>query len=774
MALREPPPSFATPTGRLRVTDGGRGMSEHLVAPVRPSPCTGACPAGVNVKAYVGLIAARRFQDALDVIRLANPLPGICGRICHHPCEAACLRGAFDEPLAIRALKRFAADYEGRVQEPPAPAPAPRVYAEEVSIVGSGPAGLTAAHDLVLRGYGVTVYEAAPEAGGMLTYGIPDFRLPREIVRNEIERIESLGVRIETGVRVGRDRDLQALARGRGRGAVFLAVGSQRARMPGIPGEGARGVVDCLTFMRRANGGDPVLPGRRTVVIGGGHSAMDCARTAWRLGADSVEILYRRSLDEMPADREDVEETQAEGVTVTCLVSPVEILRDGDSGRVTGIRCVRNRLGPPDESGRPRPVPMEDSTFDLPVETIIPAVGQDADLLGFEDLSGGGRLSADPDSLATPVDGVFAGGDVVTGPATVIDAIAQGHRAARSIHRYLRGGLAGSGRGGPGREEIEIPAPPPAVPQGRPAWRSAAAAIDRRSFEEVDAGLCEDDAVREAARCLRCGPCSECPVCLPTCELGHLFLTPDGGSALRVGRVFRASRRGPALPGPGEERQAVVADASGKEGERHTLSATTCRVDEAFCRACGRCGEVCDYGAVTMVDLGEGRATARIDPLVCRGCGVCASQCITNAIVATRTADHRIERMLEEADGRTVAFSCNWNTAAVEGRVADLFAEKEPLVIPTMCAGRIDPGLVLRAFAAGAARVALVRCVSAACHYGFGGHVAGRNLEAARDLARLMGIDGERLTDIVLVPDGEGDRDGAFASAAVAGKGAPG
>jgi NADPH-dependent glutamate synthase beta subunit-like oxidoreductase len=398
---------------------------------VLPSPCAAACPAGVNIKGYVGLIAAGRFGDALELVRQDNPLPGICGRVCHHPCEAHCKRSESDDPVAIRWLKRFVADYEleaGRVSI----GPLPPTKKQKIAIVGSGPAGLTVANDLVRLGYGVSIFEAHSEPGGMLASAIPAYLLLAEILRTEIDAIVELGVEIRRNMRIGVDLSLDELFRKAGYSAIFIGVGAQIASKMEIPGEAGDGVIDCLTFLRRINSGDRCLPGRRVVVVGGGHSALDCAQSAIRLGAEDVQVVYRRSPDEMPADLKDVREAEAEGVRFTYLTAPVQIRRV--AGQVVGLVCVKNKLGPKDPTGRRRPEPVAESEFELPVDAVISAVGQQVDPPDLIEnsaleLSQDRILVADEYALSTGMPGVFAGGDAVTGPAMAIDAIGQGHRA---------------------------------------------------------------------------------------------------------------------------------------------------------------------------------------------------------------------------------------------------------------------------------------------------------------------------------------------------------
>jgi len=479
-------------------------------------PCRAACPAGVNVQGYVALVSQRKFKEAYELLRKFVPLPAVLGRVCFHPCENECERGKLDEPLAINAIKRFVADYALK-HETEKPKPLPKTYDESIAIIGSGPAGLAAAYELVKKGYSVTVFESSPKPGGMLRTGIPAYRLPKNVLEKEIEYLEALGIKIETNKTFGKDFTLQDLEES-GYSAVFLAVGAQKSRELGIEGEELKGVLPALEFLRKANLGERVNVGKKVAVIGGGNVAVDAARTALRLGAEKVCILYRRSRAEMPAFTPEVEEAEKEGVEIRFLVSPKRIL--GENGRVKAVECVRMELGEPDETGRRKPVPIEGSEHILEVDTVIPAIGQtlDLSLLPKEiETTPKGTIKVNPDTLQTTVPNVFAGGDAVLGPATVIDAIAAGKRAAESIHRFLRGEkLAPSEEALPVVKEV----PKEGVPK-KPRAKMPRLPLEQRikGFEEVELGFDEETAVEEARRCLACGGCSECLECEKACEL---------------------------------------------------------------------------------------------------------------------------------------------------------------------------------------------------------------------------------------------------------------
>ena len=419
------------------------------------SPCKVSCPAKVNVHGYVALIRRGKFAEALQVILDRNPLPMICGRVCNHPCEEACLRGQVDEPVAIDALKRYVAD--NFLDQIPLPEVAER-RAERVAIVGSGPGGLTAAYDLARSGYLVTLFEALSVPGGMLRVGIPAYRLPRDVLEKEINRILSLGVELRTGVELGRDLGIADL-REQGYKAILLATGAHKSRRLGVEGEEAEGAIHGVDFLRRVNVGQEVSLGERVAIVGGGNVAIDSARTALRLGRKAV-VLYRRTRDEMPANAWEIEEAEEEGIEFYYLCAPTKVLTEG--GKVVGVECVKMVLGEPDESGRRRPVPVPGSEYRLQVDTLIPAVSQApstsyADPQTGLELTRWGSLQADPLALSTTVDGVFACGDVVLGPATVVEAIAQGHEAATSIIRYLRGQDVREGRDLPAPGKLTTP-----------------------------------------------------------------------------------------------------------------------------------------------------------------------------------------------------------------------------------------------------------------------------------------------------------------------------
>ena len=457
--------------------------------------CSSACPAHVNVPEYIGLIAAGRFDEALDIIRRRNPLPSVCGRACDHPCELFCRRGDVDESVAIRQLKRFVTDHIKDGGEPPKWTGSRK---GRVAVIGSGPAGLTAAYFLATKGREVKIFEALDEVGGLLAVGIPPYRLPKDVLNRDVNYIRRAGVEIETNHKV---ETLQEMSDA-GYDAIFVATGAHKSTSLGVPGEDMPGVHDALAFLRRALAGKVEKMTGRVVVIGGGNAAIDAARTALRLGAKPVTILYRRTREEMPAISAEIEDALAEGVELHTLVAPMAI--EGD-GHVRAVRCQEMMLGEADESGRRRPVPKPGSETVVEADHVIVAIGQGPELdFAAEDgrlVVSQGRISADPVTQRSGEAEIFAGGDAVTGPATIIEAIATGQRAAMAIDLFLGGNgelpsdTGFAPRNKPGEEEDTVP-------------RQTACCLSpeesARTFCEVAQGFSEEIACVEARRCLRC------------------------------------------------------------------------------------------------------------------------------------------------------------------------------------------------------------------------------------------------------------------------------
>jgi len=471
------------------------------------SPCQHTCPLEQDVPCYVGLIAQGKFEQAIEIVKEKNPLPSVCGRVCTATCEAKCRAGEMGgDAISIRMLKRFLADYEREKGLHIMPKPK-QSRPEQVAIVGSGPAGLTCAHYLALEGYQVTIYESLPVAGGMLAVGIPDYRLPKNILDWEIENIKSLGVDIKTNTTVGKDIRLQELWSKYD--AVFIATGTHKGLKMNIEGEESPQVIDAVDFLRAINLGREVEIGQTVAVIGGGDAAIDAARVAKRLGKD-VKILYRRTRREMPAAKEEVEGAIEEGIEIQFLVAPVRVL--SENGQLKGIECVRMELGDVDKSGRRRPVPIKGSEFTVDIDTLMPAIGQQPDPSAVPSdkhlkTSKANTIEVSPDTLYSGMNGVFAGGDIVSGPSTVTSAMAQGKFAAKMIHKYIQelpmeweykvtrpiANVEALELTDKEIEELQKPSMP-------------LLSLEERSgnFKEVELGFTEEMAIKEAKRCLRC------------------------------------------------------------------------------------------------------------------------------------------------------------------------------------------------------------------------------------------------------------------------------
>ncbi len=466
------------------------------------SPCSNACPASINIPGYLTLIAAGRPMDAYRLIRQENPFPAICGRICTHPCESKCRRAQLDESVAICNLKRYAADYALRHIDEYHEAAGQKKNGKSVGIIGAGPSGLTCAHYLVRLGYDVDVYEATGVAGGVLNFGIPEYRLPAEVIEQEVRLITDEGVRIHLNTEVGRDILLDELRAKHG--AVYIATGTQISNKVGVPGEDLPGVVHGLDFLRKVNLGEDVKVAGRVAVIGGGNTAIDAARTALRLGADKVTIIYRRTIEDMPADNREIQDCLDEGIEILELTAPVSF--NGKS-RVDSVRCVKMEVQGYDASGRKKAVPVAGSETDIPIDIVIAAVSQSSDLpfVKPEDvrLTRWGTFVTDKKTMMTSIDGLFAGGDVARGSDVAITAIADGKKAASSIDRFL-GGNGELDKGGP----IDIPQydddDDERLGHARFPMDELEPAARSHSFDEVVTGYHRLNAIAEAMRCLHC------------------------------------------------------------------------------------------------------------------------------------------------------------------------------------------------------------------------------------------------------------------------------
>lgn len=470
------------------------------------SPCTVACPIHIHTPGYLSLVTEGRLDEAYQLIRRANPLPAICGRLCHHPCEQVCNRRHVDQPLAIASVERFVTD---QINIEDLEVPQVNKNGKRVAIIGSGPAGLAAAHDLALCGYEVTIFEALPEAGGILRARVPEYRLPKHILGKEIGYIKRLGVEIETNTRIGEQVRLEKLLQDYQ--ALFVATGAQESLRLGIPGEENPAVIPGIELLTAVNTGRRVVIANRVAVIGGGDIAIDAARVVQRLGG-SVTIVYQRSRVEMPATSAEVNAAAEEGIGFMFLTAPVELIAKG--GKLSGMKCVRTTLGAPDASGRRRPIPVEASEFTIEVDAVIPAVGQKSNLRFIEaigaEVSSQGKLVVDGATLATSIEDVFAGGEVVSAAAKVIHAVAAGKRAARSIDNHLREIPLTVGQTEVRRirhklteEESRMLREKVAV-QDRAQMKELAPEERIANFGEVDLGFDLAQAQQEANRCLKC------------------------------------------------------------------------------------------------------------------------------------------------------------------------------------------------------------------------------------------------------------------------------
>lgn len=505
----------------------------------KTSPCMASCPAHINVQGYVSLVAKGKFREALQLIKEDNPLPSVCGRVCDHPCEAVCKRGELDAPVAINFIKRFVADLDLNADTRYVPEIKAKKQ-DKVAIVGSGPAGLSCAYYLAREGYQVTIFEKAAVLGGMLTRGIPSYRLPQAVVEAEIQVIRDMGVTMKTGVEIGKDVTIGQL-RQEGVKAFFVAIGAQECKELGVGSEDLDGVYSGLDYLHQVTRGEPVRLGKRVAVIGGGNVAMDAVRSARRLGAEEAFIVYRRSLEEMPSRPEELEECREEGIPIHFLTQPVRFV--GANGRVKAMECVRMRLTDPDKSGRRAPEPIPGSEFTVEVDAVVTALGQESDWSCLTSecactLTDWGTMSVDSVTLQSDAPDIFAGGDAVRGPRTVIEAIADGKQAAISIDRFIQGLDLREGRD---KEWIAVAdvQKQKYAPAGRATMPRMEPAARLKGFDEVQQGFTEAMAVQEAQRCLSCG-CA----CIQACPYEVIQFNAAEGKSHRCDLCFERIHRG--------------------------------------------------------------------------------------------------------------------------------------------------------------------------------------------------------------------------------------
>jgi len=650
-------------------------------------PCQAACPLHMEIREYVDLVAQGRIMEALQVIRSGNPFPSICAYVCTHPCEDACRRCQVDNPIAIRALKRFALEFGGdrMVQSE-----AETTHGEKVAIVGSGPAGLACAYYLRKLGYPATVFEAHSELGGMLRVGIPQYRLPRKVLDTEVQRLTQMGVEIRTNTRVV---SLDLLFE-MGYKAVFVTIGAHQSLRMEIEGEESPGVIDGATFLREVNLGLKPSLGKRVAVVGGGNVAIDAARTALRLGAHKVSILYRRSREEMPADHAEVEQALEEGIDIRFLEAPTRISRE--NGRLS-VTCVRMELGEPDASGRRRPTPIKDSEFHKEFDTLITAIGQAPQTpVDFGVRTGrGSTIQVDTVTLTTNRAGVFAGGDAVTGPATVTDALAAGRLAASRIDDYLQHRYPLDSKAG--RESLTGDLQPETLEMIRKTGRLEPPILPpgarRRDFKAVELIYDWEAAINEARRCLRCGmgaeilfqdKCATCLTCLRVCPYHVPYL-----------------------------------DASG-----------TIQIPDDQCQACGICVAECPAKAIVLRKPYD-----------------------------RRHIDEELDHILKSAAQSNfkpliIGFCCQYGLFGT-GALAGLWrgAKASIWIVPVLCAAKVEADHMLRAFEMGAEGVFIAGCGEQCARENTDFWVRQR-VEKVRRILAQIGLEPERLQAFVSTTNG--------------------
>ncbi|MFC1961587.1 FAD-dependent oxidoreductase [Chloroflexota bacterium] len=650
-----------------------QGSADHSLIP----PCQDVCPLRMDIREYVDLVAQGKTMEALQVIRSGNPFPSICAYVCTHPCEEACRRRQVDNPVAIRALKRFAVEFGGdRMVQ----AEAATTHSEKVAIVGSGPAGLACAYYLRKLGYPVSVFEAHTELGGMLRVGIPQYRLPRDVLNVEVQRLTQMGVEIRTNTRVVSLDLLFEL----GYQAIFITIGAHQSLRLGIEGDETHGVIDGATFLREVNLGFKPSLGGRVAVVGGGNVALDAARTAARLGTKRVTILYRRSRAEMPADPDEIEQALAEGIKIKYLVAPTKIRRENEYLVITSVKM---KLGEPDASGRSRPVPIEGSEFEGNFDALITAIGQAPLTPGTFNIrmGKGSTIQVDPVTLTTNRVGVFAGGDAVTGPATVTEALAAGRLAAARIDDYLQHRYPTAPKK---RDTIKKDFSSETIEAIRKIERIEPHFLSpearKKAFEPVEQVYDWETATNQARRCLRCGMgaeilsqdrCATCLTCLRICPYHVPYLDDTG----------------------------------------------TIQIPADQCQACGICVAECPAQVIVLRKPTDRRSIAE-------------------------ELEYAIRSMNEsKLKPRTLGFCCQYGLFGT-GTLARLWRETRAgvWIVPVLCVAKVESDHILRAFAAGAEGVFIAGCGEQCSRENTAFYVDQRAAKIRKVLAQI-GLEPERL-----------------------------
>ena len=679
-------------------------MSDHT-GDCRP-PCMEACPAETDCQGYVGMIANGMDAEALSLIMEKIPLPASIGRVCPHPCEKKCRRGQLDKPVSIAALKRFAGDVNLARKDALSTTlkPAAEKTGKTVAVIGGGPAGLTAASVLAAKGHSVTIYEAMPEAGGMLRYGIPEYRLPKAVLGNEIAILENAGVEIRTGVKIGRDVSFEQLRMDND--AVIVAIGAWVSSKMRVPGEDLKGVIGGIDFLREvALGGRPDI-GEKVAICGGGNTAMDACRTAVRLGAKRVYTIYRRTRAEMPAEQIEITEAEEEGVKFKFLCNPAELIA-GDDGRVKMVKAQIMELGEPDASGRRSPVPVEGAFEYIDVDTVIMAIGQGVDPAGLEglELTRKNTVVADEDTFETNIPGVFACGDVTNkGPGIAVAAIAEAQKAAKAADEYLRTGAvdkaAAARKPFLSRRKLsdakvkELYAHRLEEPSERVKMAEDAPEVRRSTFTEFAKGYTKEEARAEAKRCLECG-CMDYFECKLARYAGQYDIHPERIEGFRHDRYMRV------------ESEYFVRDTD-------------------KCILCGLCARACEQitkktilglvgrGFDTIVQPEMGLPLSETD---CLSCGLCVSVCPTGALTEKTALEKQVpvKETFTESTCRMCSAGCRIVVASRGDRVTRVLPEKGAEGHILCALGRFEQPKLLKA-AGGCGKTVCVKLPERAGH----------------------------------------------------------